>query len=48
MHNDYFWHDAYSDYPVVECLGNKQKALLTGEPCIKIDIQSLNPKMLKE
>jgi len=27
MHNDYFWHDAYSDYPVVGCfLGNQAQA----------------------
>jgi hypothetical protein len=27
MHNDYFWHKAYGDYPVVGVNGRKQKLL---------------------
>ena len=26
MHNDYFWHDAYSDYPVVGVSWEQAKA----------------------
>ena len=36
MHNDYFWHDAYSDYPVVGVSWEQAKHLLIGEHSIKI------------
>ena len=37
MHNDYFWHDAYADYPVVGVSWEQAKALPIGEHFIKIN-----------
>ena len=31
MHNDYFWHQAYGDYPVVGVKWLKQKHFVLGE-----------------
>ena len=31
MHNDYFWHDAYSDYPVVGVTWKQAKHFASGE-----------------
>ena len=35
MHDKYFWHPAYDDYPVVGLAGNKLKHLQTGEVSIE-------------
>lgn len=34
MHNDYFWHDAYGDYPVVGVTWKQANAFANGEPYI--------------
>jgi formylglycine-generating enzyme required for sulfatase activity len=31
MHNDYFWHKAYGDYPVVGVKWTQAKAFVLGE-----------------
>jgi formylglycine-generating enzyme required for sulfatase activity len=31
MHNDYFWHKAYGDYPVVGVKWTQAKAFCDGE-----------------
>lgn len=39
MHNDYFWHDAYSDYPVVGVNWNQAKAFCNWRTKYKNDDQ---------
>lgn len=39
MHNDYFWHDAYSDYPVVGVNWQQAKAFCHWRTKIKNDVQ---------
>lgn len=39
MHNDYFWHDAYSDYPVVGVNWNQAKAFCNWRTKFKNDDQ---------
>jgi len=39
MHNDYFWHDAYSDYPVVGVSWNQAKAFCNWRTKFKNDDQ---------
>ena len=45
MHNDYFWHDAYAEYPVVGGLGNRPRLLLIGEHFIKISTRERQEKI---
>ena len=40
MHNDYFWHQPYLDYPVVGISWEQAVAFVTGEPIIKILIKN--------
>ena len=42
MHNDYFWHEAYGDYPVVGVSGNKPKLFVLGGLCQKAHYQNRN------
>ena len=44
MHNDYFWHDAYSDYPVVGVTWKQAKHFANGELFIKMVIKNLKSK----
>jgi gliding motility-associated lipoprotein GldK len=39
MHNDYFWHDAYNDYPVVGVSWEQAKAFTHWRTMIKNDYQ---------
>jgi gliding motility-associated lipoprotein GldK len=44
MHNDYFWHDAYSDYPVVGVSWNQAKAFCNWRTKFKNDDQRSRDK----
>ncbi len=44
MHNDYFWHDAYSDYPVVGVNWRQAKAFCHWRTKIKNDAQKAKGK----
>jgi len=44
MHNDYFWHDAYSDYPVVGVNWKQAKAFCHWRTKIKNDMQKSKGK----
>ena len=44
MHNDYFWHDAYSDYPVVGVSWTQAKAFCNWRTKFKNDDQKVRGK----
>ena len=47
MHNDYFWHDAYSDYPVVGVSWEQATAFAHWRTMYKNNYQKYNLKMVK-
>ena len=44
MHNDYFWHDAYNDYPVVGVTWHQAKAFCEWRTKTKNNYQKTKKK----